>query len=162
MINLIADLVKHIPVEVYNSEINRHKDFIKSRVGTQFPATRVGDSFFSVMKLENRVIFVDEGQFFGDGLLAVATEASKYTSKAKVFISGLNIDSEGKPFGPMKDILEVANRTILCRSWCQQCYQSADYTYSLTPKDEAIRVGEADFEPRCRKCWHDGMKGRLS
>ena len=101
------------------------------------------------------VIGIDEAQFFDDRLLAVC-EALALRGH-RVIVAGLDMDFRGQPFGPMPDLLAVAEYVTKLHAICNHCGNLATHTYRLTSDAETVVLGEKDiYEARCRHCFNEG------
>jgi len=104
----------------------------------------------------NEVIAIDEAQFFGKGLLEVATELAN--SGKRVIISGLDMDFEGVPFNPIPELMSIAEFVTKLHAICVQCGRVAHFSYRLIESYEKVLLGETNtYEARCRHCFHKGM-----
>jgi thymidine kinase len=78
-----------------------------------------------------------------------------------VIIAGLDMDYLGKPFGPMPQLLSVAEYVTKVHAICMQCGDLASHSYRTTASDSKVLLGEKEsYEPRCRHCFSVGMKAR--
>lgn len=103
-----------------------------------------------------RVVGVDESNFFGRDLAAVATQLAD--GGKQVIIAGLDTDFMGRPFAPMPDLLAIAESITKMSAICVQCGAPAKHTQRLIGSDELILVGAADaYEARCRRCFEPGI-----
>ena len=103
-----------------------------------------------------RVVGFDEAQFFDDQLVDVARQLALYNYR--VIVAGLDMDYEGKPFSPMPEMLAVAEYITKVHAICVQCRNLATHSYRKAQSADKIVVGSDEvYEPRCRKCFHDGM-----
>ena len=101
------------------------------------------------------VVGIDEAQFFDMGLKDVCEELA--TRGHRVIIAGLDMDFRGEPFGPMPDLLAVAEYVTKLHAICNHCGNLATHTYRLIPDAETIVLGEKDiYEARCRHCFNLG------
>lgn len=101
------------------------------------------------------VVGVDEAQFFDPELVNVCQELA--LSGKRVIVAGLDMDFRGKPFGPMPDLLAVAEYITKVHAICQRCGNLATHSYRLSASEEKVLLGEKDsYEPRCRTCYHMG------
>jgi thymidine kinase len=67
------------------------------------------------------------------------------------------MDYRGKPFGPMPNLLAVAEYITKVHAICQQCGNLATHSYRKVQDKSAILLGEKDsYEPRCRTCYEMG------
>ena len=101
------------------------------------------------------VIGIDEAQFFDAEIIHVCeTLALKGT---RVIIAGLDMDYKGKPFGPMPQLLAIADYITKLHAICVLCGNIASNSYRKTVADEQVVLGEKDiYEPRCRICYQLG------
>jgi len=101
------------------------------------------------------VIGIDEAQFFGEELTRVCEELAAHGHR--VIVAGLDMDFRGKPFGPMPDLLAVAEYITKLHAICNHCGNLATHTYRLTSDVETVVLGEKDvYEARCRYCFNLG------
>ncbi len=101
------------------------------------------------------VVGIDEAQFFDDELPEHCQALAR--RGLRVIVAGLDMDVRGKPFGPMPDLLAVAEYITKVHAICQHCGNLATHSFRLTPSDETVVLGEKDhYEARCRTCYHMG------
>ncbi|THH36456.1 thymidine kinase [Neolewinella litorea] len=104
---------------------------------------------------EVSVIGLDETQFF-DADIVKHTQDLAHRGK-RIIIAGLDMDFRGKPFGPMGDLLAVAEYITKVHAICSHCGNLATHSYRLTPDQDTVVLGEKDlYEARCRKCFRMG------
>ena len=73
----------------------------------------------------------------------------------RVIIAGLDMDFKGKPFGPMPQLLAIADYITKLHAICVQCGGIASMSYRKKVHDAQILLGEKEwYEPRCRKCFY--------
>jgi len=101
------------------------------------------------------VIGIDEAQFFDEDLPAVCQKIAIRGSR--VIIAGLDMDFRGVPFGPMPNLLAVAEYITKVHAICPHCGNLATHSYRLSQETETVVLGEKDkYEPRCRVCYEMG------
>lgn len=101
------------------------------------------------------VIGIDEAQFFDADLPAVCQKIAIRGSR--VIIAGLDMDFRGVPFGPMPNLLAVAEYITKVHAICPHCGNLATHSYRLSQETETVVLGEKDkYEPRCRVCYEMG------
>ena len=101
------------------------------------------------------VVGVDEAQFFDDKLAEVIQELA--LNGTRVIVAGLDMDFKGRPFGPIPDILAVAEYITKVHAICSHCGNLATHSYRLTQEGDTVLLGEKDlYEPRCRTCFAMG------
>lgn len=98
------------------------------------------------------VIGIDEAQFFDKGLTDVCDKLAN--QGIRVVIAGLDMDYLGKPFGPMPELLSIAEYITKVHAICMKCGNLAQYTHRKTAEEKRVLLGETDiYEPLCRKCY---------
>jgi thymidine kinase len=94
------------------------------------------------------VIAVDEAFMIpgiADALLKL------YTRGKQIYVSSLQLSSEGTIFPEMAKMFPWATKIEVCPAVCY-CGEDAYYTISLTEKQEEVRVGGKEgYEPRCKE-----------
>lgn len=98
------------------------------------------------------VVGVDEAQFFDDGIVEVCTKLAMRGTR--VIAAGLDMDYLGKPFGPMPQLLAIADYITKVHAICMQCGNIATHSYRKIKNDAQLMLGEKnEYEPRCRHCF---------
>jgi thymidine kinase len=101
---------------------------------------------------ETEVVGIDEGQFFDAELVAVVNELAR--RGVRVIVAGLDQDYTGKPFGPMPELLAVAEYITKTHAICMRCGQPANYSQRIIQVEGQVVVGASDaYEARCRRCF---------
>jgi thymidine kinase len=133
------------------SEIVTHADV---RMRSE-PVNAAGE-ILAKLDWRSQVVGVDEANFFGPELVAVASQLAD--GGKQVIIAGLDTDFMGRPFAPMPDLLAVAESITKTLAICMRCGAPAKHTQRLTGSDELIMVGAAGaYEARCRRCFEPGV-----
>jgi len=97
------------------------------------------------------VVGIDEAQFFDDALPGVCAHLAQLGKR--VIVAGLDMDYRGVPFGPMPELLAIAERVDKIAAICTRCGAQAAYTQRLTADEAQVVVGAGDvYEARCRRC----------
>ncbi|MEN6430250.1 MAG: thymidine kinase [Coriobacteriales bacterium] len=145
------------PVIVYKHVVDSRDGHVaRSRLGTEWEARVVGSA--SEIDGEGcRVVAIEEAQFFGDELVPVVRRL--LDERTTVYITGLNQDFRGEPFGVMPALMALADDISLLTAICQKCHGVATRTQRIidgrpAPWDSPlILVGGADYyEARCPDC----------
>ena len=102
------------------------------------------------------VIAVDEVQFFDPEIVSVAQELA--ARGIRVILAGLDMDFRGEPFGPIPQLLSIAEDVTKLHAICVVCGEDACRTQRLVNGEPAryddpiIMVGAQEaYEARCRK-----------
>lgn len=104
---------------------------------------------------EVTVVGIDEAQFFDRNLTDVCQELA--IRGVRVIVAGLDMDYKGNPFGPMPDLLAVAEYITKVHAICSHCGNLATHSYRIIQNEDQIMLGEKDtYEARCRTCFKMG------
>jgi len=105
-----------------------------------------------LLATESDVVGVDEGQFFDADLPSVVQELAR--SGKRVIVAGLDQDFKGQPFGPMPELMAVAEYVTKLHAICLVCGAPANHSQRLAEGSERVLLGAVDaYEPRCRECF---------
>jgi len=105
------------------------------------------------------VVGIDEAQFFDDAIVEVCNTLAN--GGKRVIVAGLDMDFEGKPFGPMPHLLAIAEFVTKVHAICARTGELASFSYRLTQSKEQVMLGEkAEYEARSRRSFVEGMKTR--
>ncbi len=101
------------------------------------------------------VVGIDEAQFFDSDLPSVCQSLA--LRGKRIIVAGLDMDFRGLPFGPIPDLLAVAEYITKVHAICQHCGNLATHSFRLTTDSDTVLVGEKEsYEARCRTCYHMG------
>ncbi len=102
------------------------------------------------------VVGIDEAQFFDKGIVSVANDLAN--RGIRVILAGLDMDFRGEPFGPMPELLAIAEEVQKLHAICTVCGEDATRTQRLINgkpanyDDPVIMLGASEkYEARCRK-----------
>lgn len=123
-------------------------------------ATPVENSYSIILMSQGcDVVAIDEAQFFDDGIVEVCNTLAN--QGIRVIVAGLDMDFLGVPFGPMPNLLAIADEVYKTRAICVRCGRLANYSYRMVDGDQQILLGEThEYEPLCRHCYNEMMKGK--
>jgi thymidine kinase len=104
-----------------------------------------------------QVVAIDEAQFLDRGIVELASSLA--ARGRRVILAGNDTDFRGEPFGPMAELLAVAEVVDKLHAICVICGSPASRNQRLiggkpAPYDSpVIMVGAAEsYEARCRHC----------
>lgn len=102
------------------------------------------------------VIGIDEAQFFGNELIDVCQQLAN--QGIRVIVAGLDMDFMGKPFGPMPQLMAIAEDVTKVHAICMRCGSLAQYSHRTIDGDKLVMLGETEsYEPLCRECYNKAM-----
>jgi len=140
-----------------------HETHISTHLGGTFEAMPIETiaQMRGLMPEFPDVIGFDEAQFMRPGIVGFLEEAAN--AGVQVIVAGLDMDYMGKPFGPMPELLALADRVTKLHAVCvaprpdgKPCGSPASRSYRVPKADlgERVQVGSSDvYEARCRACW---------
>lgn len=135
-------------------DVRYSEDKVVSHDLQSIPSTPIQDPMQILDLCENaEVVGIDEAQFFDDSIIKVAqTLANK---GIRVIIAGLDTDFAGKPFGPMPNLMAVAEDVQKVHAICVKCGSPANHSHRLSSSEQLVVLGEKDiYEPLCRHCYN--------
>lgn len=103
------------------------------------------------------VIGIDEAQFFDNTLTDVCNTLAY--NGVRVVIAGLDMDFQGRPFGPIPNLLAVADEVTKVHAICVKCGSLAYASHRLVKYGAQVMLGEKDeYEPLCRECFRKAVE----
>jgi thymidine kinase len=131
-----------------------HKKNVVSHQGSSFEALTVNNAaeILEIWKKE-KVVAIDEAQFFDEGLVDVCNQLAK--KGVRVIIAGLDMDFKGVPFGPMPQLLCIAEYVTKVHAICVSCGNLAQFSHRTVEDKEQVLVGAVEqYKPLCRSCYN--------
>jgi len=147
-------------VEIFKPKIdNRYSDEnVVSHDNNVIHSTPV-DSSGNILLLTGNidVIGIDEAQFFDNGLTDVCINLAN--QGIRVIVAGLDMDFKGIPFGPIPELMAIAEYVTKVHAICMRCGDLAHFSHRLTDDEKTIMLGEKqEYEPLCRSCFVEATK----
>lgn len=149
-------------------EDTRTNDFITPRtIGEDgretptapLPATAIGTALDLITLLEERrphLLAIDEAQFFGIWLpeMVAMIRDKNDAPDVRIIIAGLDMDYRRKPFGPMPELMAIADTVTKLSGVCMKCgADNARFTHLIRGTTAQIQVGSREmYAVRCRAC----------
>lgn len=100
-----------------------------------------------------KVVGIDEAQFFDNSIVEVVQYLANHG--IRVIIAGLDTDYLGKPFGPMPQLMAIAEDVQKIHAICVKCGGLANHSHRLSRSRKLVLLGETDsYEPLCRDCYN--------
>lgn len=144
----------HQKVEIFKPaiDIRYSEENVVTHEGVSIQSTPVENSA-SILLLgsDSDVIGIDEAQFFDANIVNVCNELANKGSR--IIVAGLDMDYTGKPFGPMPDLLAIADDVAKVHAICVKCGALAYVSHRIVKGDRQVMLGETkEYEPLCREC----------
>ncbi|HEY5516781.1 MAG TPA: thymidine kinase [Coriobacteriia bacterium] len=144
-------------IVIYKHAVDsRDGSMARSRLGTEMEALVVTEAR-CIEGEQCHVVAIEEGQFFGEELADVVRTLLR--DGHQVYVTGLNQDFRGEPFGVMPTLMALADEVSLLTAICQKCHGVGTRTQRIINGEPApwdsplILVGGADcYEARCPDC----------
>jgi thymidine kinase len=136
------------------SDTRHGPDCLVTRDNRQLEALAVADSadLRARVRAGVEVVGIDEAQFFDLGLVTVVETLAD--AGIRVIVAGLDLDYLRRPFGPMPQLLALAEYVDKMHAVCIRCGAPAHYSQRLAGTGEQLQVGDTEsYEARCRHCY---------
>jgi thymidine kinase len=145
-------------VEIFKPKIDTRYDEVKvvSHDANAVLAAPLEHSSKLLEKTEGvDVVGIDEAQFFDMELPDVCQKLAM--RGVRVIVAGLDMDFRGVPFGPVPNLLAIAEYITKVHAICIHCGNLATHSYRKIADGQQVVLGEKDaYEPRCRTCYAMG------
>lgn len=101
---------------------------------------------------------IDEAMLIQENLVDLVDHFIE-VGEGDLWLSGLDLTSEGKPFNEFYHCIPRAHEVVQLRARCNtpDCKYPASRTFQAERKTEDIQVGDAGYSPRCLFCWEKLM-----
>ena len=86
------------------------------------------------------VIGIDEAQFFDESIVDVVNKLAN--SGKRVIVAGLDMDYKGNPFGPMPNLLAIAEYVTKVHAICTRSGKMASYTHRIVKNEDLVLLGD--------------------
>ncbi len=154
--------IAHLNVEIFKPTVDTRyaENDVVSHDASMINATPVDNSQNILLLTQDaHVVGIDEAQFFDAEIVNVCeTLANK---GIRVIVAGLDMDFKAQPFGPMPQLLAVADSITKLHAICVKCGNIASLSYRKSDIENQFLLGESSlYEPRCRKCYLEGMEAQ--
>ncbi len=132
---------------------------VSSHDGSEIEAQPVNSSLriAELVRQDTQVVGIDEAQFLDDGVVGLVNRLAD--AGVRVIVAGTDMDFRGEPFGPIPQLLAVAEVVDKLHAICVKCGDLATRNQRLIRGEPApaesptIQVGGAEsYEARCRAC----------
>ena len=103
------------------------------------------------------VVALDEAQFFDNEVVDVSNQLAN-TGK-RVIIAGLDMDFEGNPFGPIPNLMAIAEFVTKVHAICTETGNLANYSHRISKNKDLVLLGEREeYLPLSRAAFKEKLK----
>jgi len=149
-------------VQVFKPSIDDryHQTMVVSHMGVQHEAETAKNvaELREKVKKDTQALLIEEVQFFDSKIVEFCVEIAD--RGVDVVCAGLDQDFRRQPFGPMPELMAVADEVIKLRAICMKCGATASHTYRMVNgkpahwDDPIVLIGATEsYEARCRNCF---------
>jgi thymidine kinase len=156
------------PVACFKPDIDLryHRSSIASHSAQTHEATTVANVEYLREALYQQlnaieVIGIDEVQFFEAAIIPLAVEL--IAMGKRVIMAGLDTTFAAEPFGPVPNLMAIADTVTKLSAVCMVCGAAAIHTQRLGQSQELVVVGAVGlYEARCRAHFHPFLDEQAS
>ena len=137
---------------------SRSKNYIESHDESKLKSTEVKHSSDILDYIQDcDVVAVDEAQFFDNEIVSVCNQLAN--KGIRVIVAGLDMDYLGNPFGPIPNLMAIAEYVTKVHAVCKKSGNIANYSFRKNKKTDIVVIGEKDkYEPLSRAVFYKKMK----
>jgi thymidine kinase len=154
--------IANLKVEIFKPavDIRYHEMKIVSHDENAILSTPIDNSqTILLLSQDVDVVGIDEAQFFDAEIMHVCQQLA--LKGIRVIVAGLDMDFMGKPFGPMPQLLAIADYITKLHAICVKCGNMASFSYRKIIGNSQLLLGEKDeYMPLCRMHYFEEMKKR--
>ncbi len=154
-----AKIAKHDVLLVKPKMDNRYSEnSVVTHEGIEHIALPLSTSQEILTSIQDQsIVAIDEAQFFDNDLPKVVAQLAN--KGIRVIVAGLDMDFQGRPFGPMPEILAMAEYVKKTHAICVKCGQLAHFSFRTTGSDSQVELGAIDkYQALCRSCYKESNK----
>jgi thymidine kinase len=148
--------IARVPVQTFKPrlDVRYADDEVVSHSSLKVEAIPVETADELLRRVEDgtKVIGVDEGQFFDQGLVEVVEHLA--AAGKQVIVAGLDTDYLRRPFEPIPTLCDRAEYVTKMLAVCHRCGGPGMYTQRTVRSEELVVLGaQGAYEARCRVCY---------
>jgi thymidine kinase len=148
--------IARVPVQTFKPrlDVRYADDEVVSHSSLKVGAIPVETADELLRRVEDgtKVIGIDEGQFFDQGLVDVVEHLA--AAGKQVIVAGLDTDYLRRPFEPIPTLSDRAEYVTKMLAVCHRCGGPGMYTQRIVQSEELVVLGaQGAYEARCRVCY---------
>lgn len=104
-----------------------------------------------------QIVAIDEAQFFDAAISQVCSDLAN--KGVRVVVAGLDMDFKGIPFGPMPQLMAIAEYVSKVHAVCVHCGKLAQFSHRTVAQTQQVLVGAVEkYQPLCRSCYQKALQ----
>ncbi len=104
-----------------------------------------------------QIVAIDEAQFFDAAVVEVCSDLAN--KGVRVIVAGLDMDFKGVPFGPMPQLMAIAEYVSKVHAVCVHCGKLAQFSHRTVAQTQQVLVGAVEkYQPLCRSCYQKALQ----
>ena len=120
-----------------------NKDFVFSHNKNQIESESVSKSSDIKTKAKGYdVIGIDEAQFFDNEIVKICNDLAN--EGIRVIVAGLDMDYKGNPFGPMPNLMAIAEYVTKLHAICAKSGNLANHSYRISNDKSLVHLGQKE------------------
>ena len=120
-----------------------NKDFVFSHDKNQIESESVSKSSDVKTKAKGYdVIGIDEAQFFDNEIVKICNDLAN--EGIRVIVAGLDMDYKGNPFGPMPNLMAIAEYVTKLHAICAKSGNLANHSYRISNDKSLVHLGQKE------------------
>ena len=148
-------------IQIFKPSIDSRSDeYIESHDKKKIKSITVKTAYdiFEIGK-DFDVIGIDEIQFFDNDIISVCNSLAN--NGVRVIAAGLDMDYLGNPFGPMPNLMAIAEYVTKVHAICSETGNIANYSYRKKKEDSIILIGEeGEYKALSRELFFKKMNSK--
>jgi thymidine kinase len=149
-------------VEIFKPDVDSRYDtnMVVSHDANEIRSTPV-PAASNILLLANDVdvVGIDEAQFFDDEIVTICNDLAN--RGIRVIVAGLDMDFEGKPFGPMPALMATAEYVTKVHAICTKTGNLAHYSHRRSDEKKLVVLGELEeYEPLSRAAYYKETRSK--
>ncbi len=146
-------------VEIFKPDVDSRydQDKVVSHDENEITSTAVPAAANIRLLADNcEVVGIDEAQFFDDEIVTVCNDLAN--RGIRVIVAGLDMDFKGNPFGPMPNLMAIAEYVTKVHAICTRTGQLAHHSFRKNENEHLVMLGETgEYEPLSRAAFYKAM-----
>ena len=131
-------------IQIFKPSLDsRNNDYIESHDKNRIKSLTVKASYdvYDIGK-DFDVIGIDEAQFFDNGIVKICNDLAN--EGIRVIVAGLDMDYKGNHFGPMPNLMAIAEYVTKLHAICAKSGNLANHSYRISNDKSLVHLGQKE------------------